>query len=76
MHCHRNSRLESQLARAGVQRGELVLAVDGQQVRDFAEIQVAIRKHALGEEVRLLLQRGSESPRELKVRHLSEYPKT
>ena len=69
-------RPESQLARAGVQGGELVLAVDGQQVRDFPEAQVAIRKHALGDEVRLLIQRGSEKPRELKVRHVSEYPKT
>jgi S1-C subfamily serine protease len=54
----------------------MVLAVDGQKVRDFAESQVAIRKHALGDEVRLLIQRGSETPRELKVRHVSEYPKS
>jgi hypothetical protein len=71
-----NPRPECQLARAGVQGGELVLAVDGQQVRDFVEVQVAIRKHSLGDEVRLLIQRGSESPRELKFRHVSEYPKT
>src|SRR5262249_34480102 len=69
-------RRESQLARAGVQAGELVLAVDGQQARDRDTIQTAIRKHALGDEVRLLIQRGSESPRELKVRHVSEYPRT
>jgi hypothetical protein len=67
---------ESQLARAGVQGGDLVLAVDGQQVRGRQEVQDAIRKHALGDEVRLLIQRGSETPRELKVRHVSEYPKT
>jgi hypothetical protein len=71
-----HARPESQLARAGVQGGELVLAVDGQQVRDFVEVQVAIRKHSLGDEVRLLIQRGSETPRELKFRHVSEYPKT
>jgi PDZ domain-containing protein len=69
-------RQESQLARAGVQGGELVLAVDGQQVRDREGIQTAIRKHSLGDEVRLLIQRGSETPRELKIRHVSEYPKT
>ncbi|RUU01202.1 PDZ domain-containing protein [Mesorhizobium sp. USDA-HM6] len=69
-------RPESQLARAGVQGGERVLAVDGQQVRDFWEVQVAIRKHSLGDEVRLLIQRGSETPRELSVRHVSDYPKT
>jgi hypothetical protein len=69
-------RPESQLARAGVQGGDMVLAVDGQQVRDRDGIQTAIRKHELGDEVRLLIQRGSETPRELKVRHVSEYPKT
>jgi hypothetical protein len=67
---------DSQLARAGVLGGELVLAVDGQQVHCFWDVNVAIRKHALGDGVSLLIQRGSETPRELKVRHLSEYPKT
>jgi hypothetical protein len=69
-------RQESQLARAGVQGGELVLAVDGQQVHDRDGLQTALRKHQLGDEVRLLIQRGSESPRELKVRHVSDYPKS
>lgn len=67
---------ESQLARAGVQGGELVLSVDGQHVGDFWETQVAIRKHALGDEVRFLMQRGSETPREVKVRHISDYPRS
>jgi hypothetical protein len=67
---------ESELARAGVQGGELLLAVDGQQVRVVADIQAAIRKHVLGDEVRLLVQRASESPRELNVRHVSDYPRT
>ncbi len=67
---------ESELARAGVQGGELLLAVDGQQVRALAEIQASIRTHALGDEVRLLVQRASESPRGLNVRHVSDYPKT
>src|SRR5262245_40172726 len=67
---------DSQLARAGVLGGELVLAVDGQEVRGFWDVQVAIRKHALGDEVGLLVQRGSETPREFTVRHVSEYPKT
>jgi S1-C subfamily serine protease len=70
-----NPRPDSQLARAGVQGGELVLAVDGQQVHDYWATQLAIRKHSLGDEVCLLLQRGSETPRELKFQHVSEYPK-
>jgi len=67
---------ESELARAGVQDGELLLAVDGQQVRTTDEIQDALRKHALGDEVCFLVQRSSESPRELIVRHVSDYPKS
>ena len=67
---------ESELARAGVQGGELVLAVDGQQVRGRQEIQDALRKRTLGDEVRFLIQRGSESPRELIVRHAGDYPKS
>ena len=67
---------ESELARAGVQGGELVLAVDGQQVRGRAEVQAALRKRTLGDEVRFLIQRSSESPRELIVRHVGDYPKT
>jgi PDZ domain-containing protein len=63
----------SELARAGVQGGELLLAVDGQQMRGRAEVYDAISKHALGDEVRLLIQRTSESPREVTVRHVSDY---
>ena len=66
----------TELARAGVEGGELLLAIDNRQVRGFSEIQAAIRKHALGDEVRLLIQRTSQSPRVLKVRHVSDYPKT
>lgn len=69
-------RPESELSRAGVQGGDLVVAVDGRRVHDREGLQAAVRKHALGDEVRFLVQRGSESPREVRVRHVSEYPKT
>ncbi len=65
----------SELARARVQGGELLLAVDGQQVRTTTDIQAALRKRTLGDEVRLLIQRSSESPREFIVRHAGDYPK-
>lgn len=68
-------RPESELAQAGVQGGDLLIAIDGQPVRAVADIQAAIRKHVLGAELRLLVQRPSESPRELTVRHVSDYPK-
>ena len=67
---------ESELAKAGVRDGDRLLAVDGQEVRSVAEIQAAIRKHALGEQVRLLVQRGSDAANELVVRHVSDYPNT
>jgi hypothetical protein len=67
---------ESQLARTGVRGGEVLLAVDGQRVSDFAEVQAAVRRHTIGDEVRFLIQRGSELPRELRVRHVNDYPKT
>jgi S1-C subfamily serine protease len=66
---------ESELARAGVRGADRLLAVDGQEVRSVADIQAAIRKHALGEEVRLLVQRGAGPAREIGVRHVSDYPK-
>jgi len=65
---------ESELARAGVRGGERLLAVDGLKVRSTSDIQAAIRKHALGEELRLWVQRGSEAAREIRVRHVSDYP--
>jgi len=66
-------RPESELARAGVQGGELLLALDGQEVPSRAEVYAAVSKHALGDEVRLLIQRNSETPREITVQHVSDY---
>lgn len=67
---------ESELARAGVCGGERLLAVDGQEVRTIPEMQAAIRKHTLGDKLRFLVQRAADPPRELVVRHVSDYPKT
>jgi len=69
-------RAASPLALAGVQRGDRLLEVDDQPVETIADIQTAIRKHQLGEEVRVLVQRGSEAPREIHVRHVSDLPST
>jgi hypothetical protein len=69
-------RTGSPLAVAGVQGGERLLEVDDQPVATIAEIQTAIRKHRLGEEVRVLVQRGSESPRAIRARHISDLPST
>ena len=69
-------RAGSPLAVAGVQGGERLLEVDDQPVATIAEIQTAIRKHPLGEEVGVLVQRGSESPRAIRARHISDLPST
>jgi PDZ domain len=66
----------SPLALAGVQGGERLLEVDGEPVQSLVDIQTAIRKHPLGEEVRVLVQRGTEAPREVRARHVSDYPST
>jgi PDZ domain len=67
---------ESGLANVGVQGGDVIIAIDGQRVQSRETVQAALRKRKLGDEVRILTQRGSESPSELKVRHAGDYPKT
>ncbi len=66
----------SPLLLAGVQGGDRLLEVDGQRVDSIGEIQAAIRKHLLGDDVSLLLQRGSTSTREIQVKHVGDYPET
>jgi hypothetical protein len=63
----------SQLAAAGVQQWDRVVAVDDQAVRAPAELQTALRRHAIGEEVRLRIERDGDS-REVVVRHASDLP--
>lgn len=63
----------SQLAAAGVQQWDRIVAVDDQAVRAPAELQTALRRHAIGEEVRLRIARDGES-REVVVRHASDFP--
>lgn len=56
--------------------GDRLLAVDGQKVRSVRDIQqTAIRKHALGEEVRVLVQLGSQPAGEIGVRPSATIPR-
>jgi S1-C subfamily serine protease len=66
-------RAGSQLAAAGVQQWDRVVAVDDQAVRAPAELQTALRRHAIGEEVRLRIEHDGDS-REVVVRHASDLP--
>ena len=68
-------RAGSGLALAGVEGGDRLLEVDGEPVRSIPEIQAAIRKHPIGDDVRLLVQQGSET-REIHVKHVGDYPQT
>lgn len=69
-------RPDSGLARAGVGAGGRLLAVDDQDVHGIRDVQAAIRKHAMGEHVRLTVQRGSDPPRAVVCRHVSDYLST
>src|ERR687897_1278627 len=69
-------RAGSPLALAGVRGGDRLLEVSDRPVEAIADIQGAIRKHALGEEVRVVVQHGSEAPREIHARHISDLPNT
>ncbi len=64
----------SPLALAGVEGGDRLLEVDGQRAESIGEIQAAIRKHPLGDDVHLLLQCGSTSTREIQVKQVGDYP--
>jgi hypothetical protein len=63
----------SQLAAAGIHQWDRVIAVDDQAVRAPAELQSALRRHAIGEEVRLRIDHDGEL-REVVVRHASDLP--
>jgi hypothetical protein len=63
----------SQLAAAGAHQWDRVVAVDDQAVRAPAELQTALRRHAIGEEVRLRIEHNGDS-REVVVRHASDLP--
>ncbi|NMM24093.1 MAG: hypothetical protein HHJ11_11440 [Phycicoccus sp.] len=63
----------SQLLLAGVQGGDRLLDVDGQPVQNFMDVQAAVRRHAIGEEVRLRIMDSSGEGRDIIVRHLNDY---
>ena len=46
-------------AKAGLQPGDIILAIDGQDISVADDLIVAIRSHAIGDTVTLKYQRGS-----------------
>lgn len=65
----------SQLQATGVEEGDSVLAVDGTPVRVYGEIQAAIRRHLLGNDVRLTVHTAKAGERTITVKHVSDYPR-
>jgi hypothetical protein len=63
----------SQLAEAGLVRGDRIVSVDGQLVRTNAEIQRALRGHPIGESMPMEVVRAGES-REISVARVSDVP--
>jgi S1-C subfamily serine protease len=60
----------SQLAKAGLDEGDRVFAVDGDPVGRNADAQAALRRHEVGDEVRLDVQRRSGERVEVTVRRV------
>ena len=58
---------DSAALQAGLRQGDVILAVDGQKVQAYQELQAEIRKHEPGDEVHLQMLRGSGGPQEITV---------
>jgi PDZ domain len=63
----------SQLAEAGLERGDRIIAVDGQVVHTNAEMQRALRGHPIGESMPMEVVRAGES-QEIRVVRVSDLP--
>jgi PDZ domain len=63
----------SQLAAAGVQQWDRLISVDGETVRTVPELQQALRRHAIGDDVHLGVTRNG-ARQELVVKHVSDFP--
>ena len=63
----------SQLAEAGLERGDRIIAVDGEPVHTNAEIQRALRGHPIGESMTMQVVRAGV-PQEIRVARVSDLP--
>ena len=66
-------RRDSDLDQSSVRAGDRLLKVDGQVIQTFTDVQAAIRKHEIGGEGVFRIARGLEPPRDIRVRHVSDY---
>ena len=63
---------DSPALRAGLQRGDVIVAIDGTSLKNYQDLSFAVRKHLAGDEVTLTVMRRGER-KEIKVR-LGELP--
>jgi len=63
----------SQLAEAGLERGDRILAVDGVAVHTTPDLQRGLRRHEIGDPATLRVFRGGE-PVDLQVARVSDFP--
>lgn len=63
----------SQLAEAGLERGDRIIVVDGELVHTNPEIQRALRGHPIGESMTMQVVRAGE-PQEIRVARVSDLP--
>ena len=63
----------SQLAEAGLERGDRIIAVDGELVHTNPDIQRALRGHPIGESMTMQVVRAGE-PTEVRVAQVSDLP--
>jgi hypothetical protein len=67
---HSPPRPGSELARAGLKEGDLVLTVDGDEVGRNADGQAALRRHEVGDEVRIEVERRGGLRTQITVRRV------
>jgi S1-C subfamily serine protease len=61
----------SQLAEAGLERGDRIIAVDGEPVHLNPDIQRALRRHPIGESMTIQVVRGDDL-QEIRVARVSD----
>jgi S1-C subfamily serine protease len=59
----------SAAVKAGLRRGDVILAAGGQEIESYGDLQSAVRNGEPGEEIRLTVRRGPDELEEVAVVH-------